>query len=159
MIFCLVLVTSAEMASADGDERSFGTASLPTPEATPNQASDASFDKRLPPVLPGEIMNDSGQKMKVWSTAGPVPVSKAPTAPEAAQAPEPFNDTKVLQPDSINVIVDDRVDRKRHGRPQYRNSDTEALSKSGIDGDDFDVETNISDEKSLGRALEDAGLK
>ncbi|MEZ4754656.1 MAG: hypothetical protein R3A13_10190 [Bdellovibrionota bacterium] len=33
-------------------------------EIAPNQASDSSFDKRLPPTLPGEIMNDSGRKMK-----------------------------------------------------------------------------------------------
>lgn len=58
----------------DGDRPASGA----RPAATPNQASDASFDKRLPPVLPGEEVNDSGRTMKVWSTAGPVPVSTAP---------------------------------------------------------------------------------
>ena len=73
------------------------------PEPVP-PGSDASFDKRLPPVLPGEHVNDSGRTMRVWSTAGPVPVSRAP------EAPEPWNngtggDTKI---DEVDVIVDQR---------------------------------------------------
>ena len=44
----------------------------------PSEASDASFDKRLPPVLAGEVVNDSGRMKRVWSTSGPVPVSDAP---------------------------------------------------------------------------------
>ncbi|MCB0338567.1 MAG: hypothetical protein KDD53_03135 [Bdellovibrionales bacterium] len=48
------------------------------PEPTPNQASDASFDRRLPPVLAGEDINDSGKRKRVWSTSGSVPVADAP---------------------------------------------------------------------------------
>lgn len=66
-----------------------------------NKASDASFDKRLPPVLPGERMNDSGHEVRVWSSSGPVPVS---------QAPEPFKDKQLIDDFVTNksVIVDER---------------------------------------------------
>ena len=67
------------------------------PSATPNQASDASFDKRLPPVLPGERVSDDGHTMRVWSTTGPVPVSSAPAAPSAGESV-----------DLGGVIVDER---------------------------------------------------
>ena len=37
-------------------------------------------DDRLPPVLPGEeVVTQTGQKMRVWSSAGPVPVNAQPT--------------------------------------------------------------------------------
>lgn len=37
-------------------------------------------DDRLPPVLPGEeVVTQTGQKMRVWSSAGPVPVNQQPT--------------------------------------------------------------------------------
>ncbi len=37
-------------------------------------------DPRLPPVMPGEeIVTQTGQKMRVWSSAGPVPVNPQPT--------------------------------------------------------------------------------
>lgn len=88
--------------------------SLAVPVQTPvspanvpvNQASDASFDKRLPPVLPGERMNDSGHEMRVWSTAGEVPVS---------QAPEPFKDKQLIDDFVSNkgIIVDDRGPGRR----------------------------------------------
>lgn len=35
-------------------------------------------DPRLPPVIPGEEVVVNGKKIKVWSTSGPIPVSKAP---------------------------------------------------------------------------------
>lgn len=69
-----------------------------TADSEPNKASDASFDKRLPPVLPGEEVKDSGKKMKVWSTSGPVPV---------AQPPEPWKGTI---PPGLGIIVDQRKD-------------------------------------------------
>ena len=46
----LTALAIAPLAFADGD--SYGRA--PRAARTPNRASDASFDKRLPPVLPGE---------------------------------------------------------------------------------------------------------
>lgn len=37
-------------------------------------------DDRLPPVLPGEeVVTQTGQKMRVWSSAGPVPMNVPPT--------------------------------------------------------------------------------
>jgi hypothetical protein len=37
-------------------------------------------DDRLPPVLPGEeVVTQTGQKMRVWSSAGPVPMNVQPT--------------------------------------------------------------------------------
>ncbi len=72
-----------------------------------NKASDASFDKRLPPVLPGERVNDNGRDMRVWSTAGEVPVSRAP---------QPFEDRELIEDALRNpgVIVDERA--KHRGR-------------------------------------------
>jgi len=98
----------------------------PVPDSTPNQASDASFDKRLPPVLPGEHVNDSGRQMKVWSTAGPVPVS---------EAPEPWRKTKKedlkewLGP--VGVVVDQRKDGRHH---KGSSRDTEGLKTPGTKG-------------------------
>jgi len=87
---------------ADGQGRGYDTSAVPTTAATPG--SDASFDKRLPPVFPGEEVVDSGKKIKVWSSSGPVPVNPAP---------EPFqreSDTKVL--DAVGgVVVDQRQEQ------------------------------------------------
>lgn len=42
-------------------------------------------DDRLPPVLPGEeVVTQTGQKMRVWSSSGPVPMNVQPT-------PQTFN--------------------------------------------------------------------
>ena len=74
---------------------------------TATAGSDATFDKRLPPVLPGETVTDSGRKMKVWSTSGPVPVGSPP---------EPWkNDSSLTVGESgsgVSVIVD--RERKEH---------------------------------------------
>ena len=54
--------------------------------------------------LPGEeVVTESGQKLKVWSTRGPVEVNKAP---------EPFEDSD----DQIDVIVDTRDKQQRRDR-------------------------------------------
>lgn len=67
-----------------------------------NAASDASFDKRLPPVLPGERLKDSGTVTRVWSTSGPVVVGN----PEGVTG----DDALRLGHDgtSIGVIIDRR---------------------------------------------------
>ncbi len=37
------------------------------------------YNDRLPPVMPGEeIVTETGQKMKTWSSSGPVPVNRRP---------------------------------------------------------------------------------
>ena len=105
-----LLVLFPALSWADGSPASEWTAQgQPRPTVTPNTASDASFDPRLPPVLPGETVNDSGRKMKVWSTTGPVPVSTAP---------EPWrnNHEEVLHHDThggVGVIVDTRDGERR----------------------------------------------
>jgi hypothetical protein len=101
LTYCLIFPPAAAL--ADGNPDNDWTAPKePRAAATPNTASDASFDKRLPPVLPGEIVSDNGRKMRVWSTAGPVPV---------ASAPEPWKqDLGHLSPNGIGVIVDQRKD-------------------------------------------------
>ncbi len=55
-------------------------------------------DEERRDYLPGEeVKTKTGQKLKVWSTRGPVPVSPAP---------EPFD--KKNEIDNLEVIVDDR---------------------------------------------------
>lgn len=74
------------------------------PDEQVNTASDASFDKRLPPVLPGEEVNDSGKRMKVWSTSGSVTDNVNANATPAARV------------DDIDVIVDERgIVKRRKG--------------------------------------------
>ncbi len=71
----------------------------PTP--TPiSQRSGVLFDKRLPPLMPGEEVQTENGKMKVWSSSGPVPMN-APTI-----------DERINNSDSFDVIVDKRHHRK-----------------------------------------------
>ena len=117
LVIVLFVVAPVLPVLADGEWDEQVPAKQPTAEErnTVNSASDASFDKRLPPVLPGERMNDSGRNVRVWSTAGPVPVSKAP---------EPWNDKKVVggQGSSVSVIVDRRKGRDYppHQMPRHQ---------------------------------------
>jgi hypothetical protein len=100
LILLLGMLSFSSVAYADGEREAseFTVQANEIPEATPNGASDASFDKRLPPVLPGEEVSDGRKKMKVWSTSGPVPVSPPP---------EPWVQGNT-QPGSVSVIVDQR---------------------------------------------------
>ncbi len=59
-------------ARADG----LDAGSVPAEETRPK------LDKRLPPVLPGQEVRIGEQKMRVWSSSGPVPVSEVPKAPQ-----------------------------------------------------------------------------
>lgn len=70
--------------------------------------SAASFDKRLPPVIPGETIRDNeDRKIKVWSSTGPVVGQKAPDAPQAAGSSSGI-------PAGTTVIVDQREEEKKH---------------------------------------------
>ena len=61
-------------------------------------------DGRLPPVIPGETVElPSGEKMKVWSSTGPVPIATVPTVGNG------YNGGV----GDIDVIVDDRHDDRR----------------------------------------------
>ena len=77
----------------------------------PDIASEVTADKRLPPVIPGERVSDSGTDTRVWSTSGPVHVSKAP---------EPFKDQQMIDDFVLNkgVIVDDRGQKGPHAGNQ-----------------------------------------
>ena len=78
--------------------------------------SDAGFDNRLPPVLPGEEVSDGSKTMKVWSSAGPVPVHRAPD-PGDGESPG----QKLLEKGSIGVIVDQRKVDQKHEQSQKDN--------------------------------------
>ncbi len=72
-------------------------------EVQPTQeGSAASFDKRLPPVIPGEEISHEGQKMNVWSTAG-----RGGAQVLQAEAP-PVNGDTLNLPKDISVIIDQR---------------------------------------------------
>lgn len=62
---------------ADGGDDANGAA----PAANQEEPTTRQDDDRLPPVLPGEeVVTQTGQKMKVWSSSGPVPINQQPTA-------------------------------------------------------------------------------
>lgn len=67
----------------------------------------ASFDNRLPPVIPGEEIRHNGRRTKVWSTSGPVPVGQVPQAPPA---PGVGAQTNYGLPANMGIIVDNRAD-------------------------------------------------
>lgn len=73
-----------------------------------NPGADASFDKRLPPVFPGEEVNDGQKKIKVWSSSGPVPVAEAPEPWNKNAAPNPAH----VAPGSVGVIIDRRREER-----------------------------------------------
>ena len=116
MILILIgLLFIPDCALADGgsyrENQQMSGANRGVGDETPAGPSDAQFDKRLPPVLPGERVKDSNRRMKVWSSAGPVPVqNQAPTAPQPGVN---NTDTNVLEKvDDIDVFID-----KRRGSP------------------------------------------
>lgn len=69
--------------------------------------SAASFDKRLPPVIPGEQIQHNGRKMRVWSTSGEVPVGQVAQPPQA-----PANGQQSVLP-NVGIIVDQRRPNRR----------------------------------------------
>jgi hypothetical protein len=76
-------------------------------QAKPQEPTTRQYNNRLPPVIPGEeIVTETGQKMRVWSSAGPVPVNPRPT-------PQTFNGNNFPA-----VIVDGRGYQGNHGGPR-----------------------------------------
>ena len=74
LLLSFVHSTKADQAA---DEYSYEEKSVEQPD--PLSPTARITDKRLPAVLPGEaVKTDTGRKMKVWTTAGPVPVESAP---------------------------------------------------------------------------------
>lgn len=58
------------------------------------------YNDRLPPILPGEeIETETGQRMRVWSSSGPVPINRQPT---------PASIENNVGNSGVGVIVDSR---------------------------------------------------
>jgi hypothetical protein len=51
----------------------------PSAEPRYQRPTTRQYNDRLPPVMPGEeIVTETDQKMKTWSSSGPVPVNRRP---------------------------------------------------------------------------------
>ncbi len=103
-LVCFGLITPG-LLRADGDPRE-EVQIAPQAEGL-SKSSAANFDKRLPPVIPGEILVDGqGQKLRVMSTSGNVNTFEAPLTPPAPPVP-PTNSWQANQvPGSLNIVVD-----------------------------------------------------
>lgn len=67
-------VNSSSVSVARADGKTDGA-----PDRVGNPTS-RQYDQRLPPVIPGEeVVTEGGQRMRVWSSSGPVPVNPVPT--------------------------------------------------------------------------------
>ena len=74
LLCCTLTLAFADQADS-GDDSADANAAVGQDQPTTRQDDD-----RLPAVLPGEeVVTQTGQKMKVWSSAGPVPVNQQPT--------------------------------------------------------------------------------
>ncbi len=77
----LVMVLIAPgLVRADGDGRSGDTTLSNSPKDSPSDV--VLKDRRLPPVLPGEEVGPSDQRIKVWSSSGEVPSAMVEQAKE-----------------------------------------------------------------------------
>ncbi|MCB0344692.1 MAG: hypothetical protein KDD66_06230 [Bdellovibrionales bacterium] len=84
------------------------------------ESKESSNFKKTERFLPGEeVVTPTGKKMKVWSTEGPVPVSKAP---------EPFDDDAQLRDVPVVIDYDRGRSEKRHheSRPRREAAEHEA---------------------------------
>ena len=80
ILWCgLLFVSALNVALGDqGDAGGDGVGAAPA--AGQDEPTTRQDDDRLPPVLPGEeVVTQTGQKMRVWSSSGPVPVNQQPT--------------------------------------------------------------------------------
>jgi len=116
----------------------FADGEAATSNTITTQTSDSDQDRKL---LPGEeVTTSSGKKMKVWSTRGPVPVSRAP---------EPFEDREKTVINGSNIIIDAETDEHRRPHNNHRANGTiydntdqpgsrNSIEKRGA-GDSFDI--------------------
>ena len=76
-------------------------------DETKGNPTTRQYNDRLPPILPGEqVVTETGQKMHVWSSSGPVPVNPLPTPQQLPSG---------LGGAGVGVIVDGRADRDHRG--------------------------------------------
>lgn len=91
------------------------------PQHTPQRATvehptttTRQYNDRLPPVMPGEeIVTETGQKMKTWSSSGPVPVNRRQD-PQIGTGNAQTGNGWVGN--GVGVIVDGREHAGRGGR-------------------------------------------
>lgn len=109
-IFFSVTFFPASWARADEGEK--------RPVAGSNADLSSPNFQKSDQFLPGEeIVTPTGQKMKVWSTNGPVAVDRAP---------EPFEDREKSVLDNAAVVVDVDDNVKRHHRRPESTPDSES---------------------------------
>jgi hypothetical protein len=98
LLTCLLCVGAARDLRAD---------QVQDDQLKPQEPTTRQYNNRLPPVIPGEeIVTETGQKMRVWSSAGPVPVNPRPTS-------QTYNGTLP------SVIVDGRGYPGNHPGPDH----------------------------------------
>jgi hypothetical protein len=98
LAFASLFLLSAKPSYADGSQ----AVSRPRYQ----RPTTRQYNDRLPPVIPGEeIVTETGQKMKTWSSAGPVPVNRRPTPQTVGNG---------VSGSGIGVIIDGR---DRFGAP------------------------------------------
>lgn len=72
-------------------------------------------DPSLPPVLPGEVVTtDEGDRIKVWSSSGPVVVGNAPQPPTVNGAQVGIPNSYNNPPSFGNPVI---IDARPQGRP------------------------------------------
>jgi hypothetical protein len=98
----LVSLAVADGASIEATSADSETAKR---KVMPVDQSSENF-KKTEDFLPGEeVVSTTGKKVKVWSTKGPVPVSRAP---------EPFEDRDKTVLDGSHLVIDaEELRRKR----------------------------------------------
>lgn len=93
----------------------------PQAEVTQEFEPSSETARRLPPLLPGQEIPHGNRKMRVWSSAGPVPVETAPQASPTQQA-NGFNGSVVIDARRKQKQVDKR-DRRKPDQPSDAESE------------------------------------
>ena len=106
-----VLILSVGDVVADGEKRNWNAQEWDVGERPSAKGEVVAPDRRLPPILPGQIVERSdGKRLKVITTAGGVSSTVTPQAPGqgnavAPQAPQAGNGT-TLNELPVPVIID-----------------------------------------------------
>jgi hypothetical protein len=112
VVFAGVAGVTCAISSALADEAGSGALPVPLQDTQKLGAqrlggTSKQYDPRLPPVLPGElIVTEEGERMRVWSSSGPVPVNPPPQ-------PQAFGTAGSIP----GVLVDARSRRDADGAP------------------------------------------
>lgn len=101
----LFFALSSSLAIADGDSETWTAKEKKLSTASSKEDLSSKNYNKSKKLLPGEeVVTPTGQKLKVWSTKGPVPVSRAP---------EPFEDREKSVLNDAHVVVDVDASRRR----------------------------------------------